>query len=59
MSAEDFALTPTEIIFLVVAILVTVPMLFFLRWVLKELRAEKQRETLNQPGAEKRGPGGN
>ena len=59
MSTEDFNLTPTEIIFLIVAILVTVPMLIFLRWVLKELRAEKLRETENQPGPGKIGPGGN
>jgi hypothetical protein len=36
----DFALTTTEIIFLVVAVLVTVPMLLFLRWIIKELKKE-------------------
>ena len=46
---DDFFLTPMELIFLAVAVLVTVPILFFLRYVLKELRQENKSEK-NQPG---------
>ena len=38
---NDFGLTLTEIIFLVVAILVTVPILIFARWIFKELKKEQ------------------
>lgn len=34
----EFNLTPTELVFLVVAVLVTLPILIFLRWILKELK---------------------
>lgn len=37
---SEFALSRMEIIFLIVAVIVTVPLLVFLRWVLGELKKE-------------------
>jgi flagellar biogenesis protein FliO len=37
---SNFGLTPTEIIFLVVALVVTIPLLIFARWIFKELKKE-------------------
>jgi len=39
---DDFSLTPMEMIFLVVAILVTVPFVIFLRYILRELKKEQK-----------------
>ena len=40
---NDFSLNGTEIIFLVVAVLVTVPILIFVKWILKELKKEQSK----------------
>jgi len=36
-----FGLTPVEIIFLVMAVLFTVPLLLVFRWVIKELKKDQ------------------
>lgn len=43
MSVENFNLTPMEIVFLLVAVLVTVPLVIFVRYVLKELKKESSK----------------
>ena len=43
----DFALTKMEWIFLGGALLVTVPLLVFIRWILLELKKEKAQESKN------------
>lgn len=40
MEIRPFMLTPTEWIFLGAAVLVTIPMVIFLMWALKQLKAE-------------------
>lgn len=38
----DFGLTGVEIFFLIVAVVVTIPLLFFVRFVLRELKKEEE-----------------
>lgn len=40
---ENFNLTPMEIVFLIVAVLITIPLLIFLRYVLKELKKQDEK----------------
>ncbi len=40
MSGTDFFLTKPEWIFLIVAVLATIPIVIFLRWIIKELKKE-------------------
>ena len=41
---REFGLTPIEIVFLVVAILVTIPMVVFIKWIFKELKKEQNKD---------------
>jgi hypothetical protein len=41
--SSNFALTPMELVFLITAAAVTIPLGFFVWWVLKELKKEKTR----------------
>jgi len=50
----DFALTGVESLFLIGALVVTIPMLIFLRWVIKEMHKE---DGTSEPGQDKIRPG--
>lgn len=41
MNGNEFALSPMEIVFLIVAIVVTIPFVVFIRWILKQLKEEE------------------
>jgi hypothetical protein len=40
----DFAITPVEWIFLGLALVATIPLLIFVRWILKELKREQDEQ---------------
>ena len=50
----DFALTGPEMVFLIVAILATIPILVFLRFIIRELGKE---EKTGEPGPDQLRPG--
>ena len=48
----EFNLTPTEIIFLVVAVLVTIPIVIFAWWILREHKRDSQIQSSETPPQE-------